>query len=280
MTIRDDYEHALRATGFHMDLTSAYLVGLAHAARAAGLSVELFSAGLFNQLRQQNPLLAAWIKHGEPYSMRRELQRELSGADIDAWMQGSMRSFRMRRHAVRRWAWGVPSAEALEAIAAQGRIVEIGAGSGYWAHLLRRDYHVDILCYDKAPPGRRRNGFGYTRTFTPVLHGTARKAKQHSDRALFLCWPPYVSRFDFVKDERAQFGARFVQRADISLDLATRALQLYRGSTVIYVGEDCGGCNAAESFFDLLDAGSWQEHAEVAIPQWDGLHDSLRIWRR
>merc|ERR1712185_199770 len=45
----------------------------------------------------------------------------------------------------------VPSTPTLKALAKLGPIVEVGAGSGYWAAMLK-ERKVDVLAYDIEPP--------------------------------------------------------------------------------------------------------------------------------
>ena len=47
-------------------------------------------------------------------------------------------------------SFGIPSAAALEAIARHGPIIEVGAGTGYWAGLLQA-MGVDIIAFDAEP---------------------------------------------------------------------------------------------------------------------------------
>ncbi|KAG2438750.1 hypothetical protein HXX76_005294 [Chlamydomonas incerta] len=79
--------------------------------------------------------------------------------------------------AYRDFACAVPSAEALGVItrASGGRVVEVGAGTGYWAWLLSRR-GVDVVAVD--------NGEEYVADGPEFLarHGGCR------DRALLLCW--------------------------------------------------------------------------------------------
>lgn len=162
-----------------------------------------------------------------------------------------------------RFAWAIPNNEALDALLALGPIIEIGAGCGYWAHLLRA-LGGDVVAYDLAPPVNERHENGYCRygevvgvTWTLVLRGgpSVLTKRKYRDRALFLCWPPYGGW------------------------LGKKALQNYRGKTLAYIGEDRGGCCATDSFFDILER-DWAHQRRIRIPQWDGLHDSLNIWVR
>jgi len=51
---------------------------------------------------------------------------------------------------VNKYAWAVPDDRSLEIVAKYSPIVEMGAGTGYWAKLLS-DRGVDIVAYDKEP---------------------------------------------------------------------------------------------------------------------------------
>lgn len=99
----------------------------------------------------------------------------------------------------------MPTDAALRAIqdtvraAAASGLVEIGAGTGYWAWLLR-ERGVDIVAYDRRPPSAPAvNGHHAVRyqgeavnapPFVEVVEGGPEMAAMHPDRALFLCWPP------------------------------------------------------------------------------------------
>lgn len=157
----------------------------------------------------------------------------------------------LRGEACRKYAWAVPTDEALDEIAKYAPIIEVGAGTGYWASLLR-EKGVDILAYDAFVPGKDRNEYGHSHTHTEVLKADSTIAWMYPDRALFLCWPPYDD------------------------PMATKALKVYRGSTVIYIGEGRRGCTGDEEFHKTLDL-EWEEAERIYLPQWDGIHDYLTI---
>ena len=48
----------------------------------------------------------------------------------------------------KKYAWAIPDERALQILASFSPLIEIGAGRGYWARLLR-DQGVDILAFDK-----------------------------------------------------------------------------------------------------------------------------------
>jgi len=155
----------------------------------------------------------------------------------------------------RLYAWGLPTAEALDCIeqtfhssGGEG-LVEIGAGTGYWACLLRRRGIV-VMPYDLHPchamePNGHHKLLGKVRTcdgkqdnpnapayvnppgFTTVECGGPEAlegyASQRASYVLLLCWPP-------------QEGAPHEVRSDVS-GMAVTALRAYQGPTIIYVGE-------------------------------------------
>ena len=119
------------------------------------------------------------------------------------------------------WSWSVPSEAALAAIGRYSPLVELGAGNGHWANLLRRR-GADVLAYDTrlwsdAYGGDRAGAAGSsggesgvvgsggvggvvageelmgTRE-ADVLEGGPECASSHSDRALMLAWPDYMGR--------------------------------------------------------------------------------------
>ena len=150
------------------------------------------------------------------------------------------------------YAWAIPSPEALETLAALAPIVEIGAGGGYWAHLLR-ELGVDIVCYDQAPPSLGFNGYA-RRAFTHVQVGSPCSLMDHHQCTLFLCWPPMSK-------------------------MARDAVQFFEGRRVVYVGEPYGGMTADDEFFDILER-EFVERSRIAIPQWRGHDDAMYIYER
>jgi hypothetical protein len=191
------------------------------------------------------------------------------------WIERPIRrdfdNYRQREQLVRQYAWAVPSPEALDVLVEYGPYVEIGAGTGYWASELQKR-GVTIEPYDKYPPdgyvwseddeivvnnGGDIGKSWYHRDFTQhteVRQGTPDVLKQYDPEwNLFLCWPPMS-------------------------DMAAYSLGYHRGKYIAYIGESSGGCTADRMFFRLLDR-LYEVEREVNIPQWDGIHDYLTIYR-
>ncbi len=61
--------------------------------------------------------------------------------------------------------------------------------------------------------------------------------------------------------------------------MAFECLQAYQGKRLVYIGEQSGGCNATDEFFDRLEQ-EWEEVASHRIIQWSGLHDYIVVYER
>ena len=145
--------------------------------------------------------------------------------------------------------------------------VEIGAGCGYVAWLLRQA-GVDVVAYDRRPAryfgtGEPRGPYEaewvYKRhscLWAPVNIGDAEDARRHPDRALLLCWPPHWNT------------------------MATRALLAHAhagGTDVAYAGDwyACGRPGSREMLqLDYTEIDDW------ALPSHDGCRDHLYLYRR
>ncbi len=87
-----------------------------------------------------------------------------------------------------------PDPHLLAVLAALSPLVEMGAGTGYWAHLLRR-LGADIIAFDQAPPGGPRANRYHpgAAAWSEVLEGNPTDLAHHPQRTLFVCWPPVYS---------------------------------------------------------------------------------------
>lgn len=164
-----------------------------------------------------------------------------------ATSQDIVKRYDSRHVMCKKYGWCIPNEAALKAIAAHGSVVEIGAGSGYWASLLA-SRGIDVVAYDN------RSTHTFDASYFPVQFGEPPRAADHSDRTLLLVWPPYGS------------------------PMATRCVKHWRGDVLAYAGES-DGCTAHSSFENVLIK-LFEQIDEVSLPQWPGMHDYLRIFRR
>lgn len=168
------------------------------------------------------------------------------------------------------YSWSIPDPDTLEFVARylSPLAAEIGAGTGYWAWQLSQ-LGVDIIAYDLYPPQHTgQNHYHSPRTEDErELQGITREvffdvrganhliAREHPDRTLFLCWPPYSS------------------------NMANLALRAYKGKRLVYIGESEGGCTADDAFFKRLGR-DWEEIDSHKPVQWWGIHDWVYVYER
>lgn len=174
-------------------------------------------------------------------------------ANHDFGKSDIMVDFHARHVAQKNYAWAIPTEEALLALAKLGPLLEVGAGTGYWAHLLRQG-GVDIKAYDTAPG----NNSWSTGLWTEVLTGGTDVASTYPDRTLFLCWPPYDTHMAFN---------------------AAQAHLAAGGRMIAYIGEGRGGCTGDDDFHRLLEK-RYTQIGRVFLPQWFGIHDALYLYER
>jgi len=160
-------------------------------------------------------------------------------------------SFLDREKLVHKYSWAIPNNEALNIIAKYAPIVEIGAGLGYWAFLLR-ERGVVIRAFDNKTYMSKSRPL---KEWTKVKWGDPSILKKYPDYTLFLCWPPYATK------------------------MASCCLNYYRGKTVIYIGEGDWGCTANDTYHKKLEK-QFKCIMTAKIPQWFGLHDYLSVWER
>lgn len=182
---------------------------------------------------------------GEPLPSLLPVLQEACRKSVVSW-------FEARDAFVHEYSWAIPSEAALVVLTRHAPLVELGAGTGFWAKLLR-ERGVDVEAFDLAPPGgsdpnRYHPG---ARTWTRVGRGGPEVLRRFQDRTLFLCWPPLNS-------------------------LVSACLDVFEGGTLVLVGEGAGGCTG----FDDRLTEQWTEVEQLEIPQWYGLHDYLAVWKR
>jgi hypothetical protein len=167
---------------------------------------------------------------------------------------------------------------ALACVARYAPIVEMGAGTGYWARCLR-ERGVDVVAYDELGEQWRAwfrpsvlHDVEISRgvrtlvwqsdparsdpvLWTELLKGGPKVLAEHAERTLLLCWPDPWSGFDHA------------------------ALLEYRGERVIFVGDPGNAGTGSERFRRLLHQ-AWQPVEKVEIPRWFNGNDRLVVYQR
>ncbi len=188
----------------------------------------------------------------------------------------------LRDRAIRDYAFAIPNDDALRTIAemSPNGVVEIGAGTGYWARLLDVA-GVDVIACDVAPaPSSDNRWFGATEPWFDVLKSDHRMASAHVERSLLLVWPT------LNEDWPAQCLQQFAEAG---------------GQTVVFVGEPPGGHTGDDRFHALLGEYDrcwgcalqvptmpcvcgvvpvFRRTEQVQLPHWAGFGDDLFAYMR
>jgi hypothetical protein len=168
------------------------------------------------------------------------------------------------------YAYGVPSPETVKWIrgVAEGRrLIEPGAGRGYWASRLSAS-DVEVLAFDSQPPGLESNpsfpnaGAKTRATWYEVYRAERLReiSPSNSDSVLFLCWPPGWEN-----------------------SMASEALADFEeseGKCLIYIGEPPGGKTGNSVFFSALAARWKLESVDSQYVSWWNLNDQAQVWSR
>ncbi|QBS46223.1 hypothetical protein DMB37_27070 [Nocardia sp. CS682] len=165
------------------------------------------------------------------------------------------------------YAYAVPSPETLQWIErfAQGRrLLELGAGRGYWAWQLAQA-GVDVAAFDSEPPDQVGNvsfpgAAGQMDVWHDVGDLAAFAAETLPECVLFLCWPP-------------GWGSPMASEA-------LRAFEEAGGERLVFIGEPEGGKTGDAAFFDRLNAAWHLESQDLQHVSWWNLADIAQGWVR
>ena len=184
--------------------------------------------------------------------------------------------------------FAVPNQAAIDIISALGPIIEVGAGTGYWAALLRHA-GVDIVAFDEHPPALSSVGMAignrfFNRQFSEVLQAdsvslfqqSSVPVREHTHRALLMIFPE--NPIHVADGEYESWDARCVE-----------AYHAAGGQTVIYVGDrpettlaggpfKCGE-TSSEELHQLL-AAKFVLSDQVKLPNWPYVSADVTVWKR
>lgn len=154
-------------------------------------------------------------------------------------------SFAARENLVREYSFAIPNDEAISTIVYYSPIIEIGAGSGYWAKLIS-EAGGDIVAVDN----KCKKDF-FQKEHYPTINGDERQIDNYPGRTLFMCW---------------------AEEGDTAYKIIDRFMK-NNGQVMIIIEEGCtGGIGKRQEFFEI--------EKTVVIPNWIYIRDTFTVWRR
>ncbi len=248
---------------------------------------------------------------GTNYSIRKESQVSVEGGrEIDTSKAISL-AFHMHRergHIAERMAlmtdllvgplqrtfsYAIPNEEAVKEIVSHApRIVEMGAGTGYWSAMLNRN-GADVIAFDAHPGSEQDNIYVGKQMYYPVQEGVdstvfVENNSDMIDRALLLVWP---NNPDDVDNPHVRVEGETMLPPIWDIDCLKRYFDL-GGQTVIYVGEredkipltsyatgpDCGFCGSRK--FQQFLSEHFELKAVIECRKWWMKEDDVTVWKR
>jgi hypothetical protein len=173
------------------------------------------------------------------------------------------------------------------------RILEIGAGSGYWARRLS-DLGAIVTAIDDVSDGSCQQTldkfYPVTKAEGAAWLGTHRG--QYDDHALFFCWPRSSAMMErcvgllsaFKEGDKEKKNAAAAVEASSPKDVhetlpAITDGALWKGQWVFVIGEGEDGCTGSLDSYMVDHENEWEAYSHD-IPCWWGVHDSLQAYRR
>lgn len=137
-------------------------------------------------------------------------------------------------------------------------VCEIGAGTGWLSHNLQK-YGVNIIPVDYK--SNNNSDFGFKKLHTEVLiQDGIDYLKNNMHDVIILSWPDYDTSFasDILKT-------------------------LKKGQTLIYIGENKGGCTGDDTFFNLVyEKTKLNNKITYSLQEsslsWTGIHDTWNVF--
>lgn len=160
------------------------------------------------------------------------------------------------------YAYAVPTPSAINTILKYGPIVEIGAGTGYWASMLEKA-GAKVIALDSVPTSssgpeeneKQQNEFhANVPAFIKVSRGDTSALRKFATFSLFACFPP--------PDD----------------PMALDALRLFTGQHFIHIGEWEGFTGTSE--FETHLFSNFELVERVELPNWQDTCYDLTVWKR
>lgn len=164
-----------------------------------------------------------WINGGESVSFKKF---PWSDDHLKISLEQRFHLFKIRESFISHFGYALPNAEFIDEVAQMGKILEVGAGTGYLSQLIYQK-GVEVIATD---PGETLYLFESKRWFE-VLEMDANKAiEKNPDHTVLMAWPC------------------------LNENWANEALlRMKNRQKIIFIGEEEGGCTANSSFFQTLE---------------------------
>jgi hypothetical protein len=149
-----------------------------------------------------------------------------------------MQWFGDRKELVEEYSWAVPNESVLLYLSEFEQLVEVGAGSGYWAHCIEEN-GGSVEAIEPEPPEE---------TYVELEQRLV-DSSELTGEAVLMVWP------------------------SVNQPLAKDVVE-QDPTHILYVGETRGGCTASDEFFDALE-GRYGLVAKIDLPSFAGVNDDF-----
>lgn len=168
----------------------------------------------------------------------------------------------IRQAYIRLFGFSCLSKEAVEDVVkyiAGRKVLEVCAGSG-WNSKILNDAGIDIIATDnfsweESTHTHCSSTWGGEKFINVEKIDALKAIDKYTDREIVLMsWPAYSD----------PLGALVLRKC------------IYKNLTLIYIGEDCGGCTADDTFFDIIYKKelNMEPISNYYVP-FDGIHDNI-----
>ena len=190
-----------------------------------------------------------WPKHDEIekyFDLPKPYEPSFNRSDFEKLMKKELKAIMKRRKMCEIFSFSIPSLEALQTITEFQPILEVGAGSGFWAALLIKN-NCDIIATtidDKNHP--------FPKKFTEIEYLRAIDAiKKYPDRTVLCSWP--------------------------SIDTWPEEILPYIKKRLILIGEE--EITATDKFHEII-YNEFKEIKDCKLPRWLMIKDHLTVYER
>lgn len=162
----------------------------------------------------------------------------------------------------------LPTDEAIQYLCSESPLLEIGAGAGYWTHVVNQN-GGECLATDISPRGLEgheypivtRDEYDENNSYTEIEWSNVKETdhtcvESYPDRTVLLCHPPGATQF--------------------TVELLTL---LQDSQRLVFVGEWYPGADATPKFFkQLID--NWRLCADFPVYDWASMHAHGYVFER